>query len=203
MTRRITFALLASILLLLVAAPGASAASSAQIHRDAGDGVIDGNYTLAEMRDANRNASAELREYFGWDEAYRAYLRRLANPDAPPVVVPVDSNRNGRIDPEEREAAVQRTRQLRDGLAESGGPRAARSVDDCEEDDERIECTNPFAETRDPANEPAADEALDGDEGGFSPLLLAVIGLPVLIVGFGTWRMYRRRKGSTDGSDAA
>jgi hypothetical protein len=203
MTRRIAFALLASILLLLVAAPGASAATSAQIHRDAGDGVIDGNYTLAEMREANRTASAELREYFGWDEAYRGYLRRLANPDAPPVAVPIDANRNGRIDPVEREAAVERTREIRDEPADSRGPRAARNVDDCEEDDTRIECTNPFAETRDPANEPLADEVLDGDEGGFSPLLLAVIGLPLVIVGFGAWRMYRRRKGSTDGSDAA
>lgn len=207
MTRRFAFALLAAIALLLVAAQGASAATSAQIHRDAGDGVIDGNYTIAELRAADRTAPAELREYYGWNDAYQDALRRKANPDQPPVVVPVDSDRDGKIDPEEKAAAEKKEDQLEkkskagkdddDACAsdEEAPECADADLDACDEDADEDECI------ADADSDAAADED-DSDDSG-SALIWLIVGLPVLVVAVGAWRMQRRRKGSTKGSDAA
>lgn len=209
MTRRFAFALLAALALLLVAAQGASAASSAQIHRDAGDGVIDGNYTIAELRAADRTAPAELREYFGWDDAYQDALRRKANPDAPPTVAPVDSDRDGKIEPEERAAAAEKTKEVR----AKAKKKQAAAASECADDEEAPECPDSEAdECDDEADEDEcvdADEDVvnaadsdDGDDSG-SALIWLIVGLPVLVVAVGAWRMQRRRKGSTKGSDAA
>ena len=69
----------------LAGPPTATAASSEQIHRDAADGSIDGNYTLAEMREADRTVNSEQREYFAWDDAYGAYMRAIMSPGSQSV----------------------------------------------------------------------------------------------------------------------
>lgn len=56
---------------------GAAAATPAQIHADAADGVIDGTYSLGDMRAADKVVGAVQREYHGWDDTYRAYLRDM------------------------------------------------------------------------------------------------------------------------------
>lgn len=198
MTRRFAFALLAAILLLLVAAQGASAATSAQIHRDAADGYIDGNYTIAELRAADSTAPAELREYFGWEDAYQEALRRKANPDTPPVAVPVDQDGNGRIDPAEEAAAEAKTKELREKQQvtkqqQADTPEVEPCDDEAAEDDE--DCV--------PDDEATVSASEDDDDDSGSPLIWLIVGLPVLIVAVGAWRMSRNRKGSTDGSDAA
>ncbi len=70
--------LLMTTLLIAVAVPGAASASPSAIHRDAADGSIDGTYTLAELRAADRTASTEQREYFAWEDIYNHHLQSLA-----------------------------------------------------------------------------------------------------------------------------
>ncbi len=199
MIRRIAYVLLATIALLLVAAQGASAATSAQIHRDAADGVIDGNYTTAELREADRTAPAELREYYGWEDAYRDALRRKANPEAPPTAAPVDSNRDGKIDSNEQAAAVEKTKEVR----KKAKPKPA-AADECASDDEAPECADSELEACE--EDASSDECVDTDEDTVaaaakdeddddgSPLIWLIIGLPVLIVAVGAWRMARGKK---------
>ena len=56
-------------------APTAHAATPASIHRDAADGSIDGRYSLADLRAADRTVSAEQREYYGWDDVLAEHVR--------------------------------------------------------------------------------------------------------------------------------
>lgn len=190
MTRRITFVLLASLVLVLVAAQGASAASPDTIHKDARDGVINGNYTLQEMRDADRTVSAVQREYYGWEDSYNAYLRHLANPDEPIVAVPIDSNKNGKVDPAEKAAAVTKTK----AAAKRSGKRkpvtaSSGSGGECEDDDEACQAAATKSEK--------ADKADDEDAGSW--LIWLIVGLPILIVALGAARMLRRKRGGGSG----
>jgi hypothetical protein len=197
MTRRIAYALLATIVLALVAAQGASAASASSnpIHKDASDGVIDGDYTMEEMREADRTVSASAREYYGWEDAYADYMRRQADPDAPAVAVPIDSNKDGKIDSKEKAAAVKKTK----SEAKKKKKKKKKAVvvvkkssgDDCDEDDDDKDCEIAAA---------AGDD--DGAGDGGSWLIWLIVGLPVLIVGFGAWRMASRKTPNTgDPSD--
>lgn len=197
MTRRIAYALLAAILLLLVAAQGASAATSAQIHRDAADGYIDGNYTLAELRAANRTAPAELVEYGGWIDAYNDALRRLSNPDAPPTVAPKDENQDGVIDATEKAEAVKKTQELRKKkkTKQVEDAEATPSAEECDSDATDDNCV---AASDDTAKK---DDGNDGDDDGGSPLIWLIAGLPILIVAIGAWRMLRRKKPGGPPSD--
>lgn len=195
MTRRIATLVLALLVLALVAAQGANAASSSAIHRDAADGSIDGDYTLQEMRAADRTVPAEIREYYGWEDAYSAYLRRLSNPDAPPVVVPVDSNRDGNIDERELDVAQEKAEDI-GGVVDSSGSGSDSILDDeeleeCETENVAPECADSRLENRDDDNEPIRDSGRDDDDGG-SWLIWLIVGLPVLIVAFGAYRMARR-----------
>jgi hypothetical protein len=192
MTRRIAYALLATLALLLVAAQGASAASTAQIHQDARDGYIDGDYTLAELRAANGAATAVMREYYGWDDIYQDALRRKANPEAPPVAVPVDEDGNGSIDPEEKAAAAVKTKQLQEKTPIKAPVSEGPEVEACDEGADEDECLDD-----DEREVVAADDEGDDDGGDSgSPLIWLIVGLPLLIVGIGAWRMHRQRKGS-------
>jgi hypothetical protein len=177
MIRRIAFASVALLVVLLVAAAGASAAAPAQIHEDALDGVIDGDFPLAELRAADASVPAEQREYYGWEDAYADALRRKQNPDAAPVVAPIDSNQDGTIDEQEQAVAAEKTEALK-------------------------QRTTPTAETRDPNNvskdevdgndASPASSSDDSDDGG-SLLIWLFILVPLAIIAFGAWRMYRQR----------
>jgi hypothetical protein len=196
MTRRITYALLAMLVLALVAAQGASAASASSdaILKDSSDGVIDGDYTLAQMREADRDVPASAREYYGWEDAYNDYLRRLADPDAPAIAAPVDSNKNGTIDASEKATAVKKTKsEAKKSKAKKKNTKKAvvvkKSTDDCKNDDDE-DCEVVAA---------ADDDGSDDDSGG-SWLIWLIVGLPVLIVAIGAWRMARRgTKGASSG----
>lgn len=189
MTRRIATLVLALLVLALVAAQGAHAASSAQIHRDAADGSIDGDYTLQEMRAADRSVPAEIREYYGWEDAYSAYLRRLSNPDAPRVVVPVDSNQNGRIDTTETAAAERKADDIGGVVGGDGGRPSAEPRDPDNKDEDEV----PAGEDGDQSEVTMFGRKSDGgdDDSGGSPLLWLIIGLPALIVATGAYRMRR------------
>lgn len=188
MLRRTIQILLVSSLTVLVTAAVAAAATPGQIHQDAADGSIDGTYSLADMRAADRSVSAEQREYFGWEDVYSAWLRAQANPDAIPAAVPVDRNRDGKIDAKERAAAKKITRAKctkatpeakRSEVCKAAGAPAA-AVDDHE------------AEVLDDDNDVAAD---DDDDSGTSPLLWLIVGIPIAVVALGAWRMRGRGKG--------
>lgn len=187
MLRRAIRIAMISTLTLLAFAGAAHAATPDQIHQDATDGSIDGSYTLAEMRAADRSVSAEQREYFGWEDVYNAYIRSLANPDDVPAAVPVDKNRDGKIDAKEREAAEKITR----AKCTKATPAAQRSkvceeagLDTGEADDTEVE-------PRDEDNTAATND----DDNGVSPLLWLIVGIPILVVALGAWRMRGRGKG--------
>lgn len=190
MLRRILPTML-SLFVLLVCAGTASAATPEQIHRDAADGSIDGTYTLSEMRAADRTVSAEQREYYGWEDVYSAYVRTLSDPSAKDEVVPavaVDLDRDGTIEPAEVAAARKKTR----AKCTKATPKAQRSKV-C-----KALGIQPVADVPDEA-EPKGDDtkpASDADEDdGSSPLLWLIIGIPLLIVALGAWRMRGRGKG--------
>lgn len=202
MTRRIATLVLALLVLALVAAQGANAASPAQIHRDAADGSIDGTYTLQEMRAADRSVPAEIREYYGWEDAYSAYLRRLSNPDAPRVVVPVDSNQNGRIDTTETAAAERKAEDIGGVVGGDGGRPSAEPRDPDNRDEDEVAA----GEGEDRSEVTMFGRKSDGggggdDDSGGSPLLWMIIGLPVLIVAAGAYRMRRASRGGAAAVD--
>lgn len=191
MLRRTFFIALTTLVMLAIAAtPSAFAASADQIHQDAADGSIDGSYTLAEMRAADRAVSAEQREYFGWEDVYNAYVRTLANPDVVAPAVPVDRNRDGKIDEKEREAAEKITR----AKCTKATPKAKRSKL-CSEViiDEDKQGDDAEAEPRDEENTAAKDE---DEDSGTSPLLWLIVGIPLLVVALGAYRMRGRGKGT-------
>ncbi len=170
----------------------ASAATSEQIHRDAADGSIDGTYTLAEMRAADRSVGAEQREYGGWDDVYGAYIRSLSRPNPTSAVVPaapIDVNRNGKIDPREAATATKITR----AKCTKATPAAKRSkvckaVGVAPVAAEPTEAEEPREDT------PAASSKRDGDgDGDGSPLLWLIAGIPLLVVVVGAWRARTHR----------
>jgi len=175
--------LLALAALAVFAAP-ASAATPTQIHEDAADGSLDGTYTMAELRAADREATAVQREYYGWEDVYRAAVRALGNPDAKaaPVVVPIDANRNGKIDPAEKAIAVKKTKAKRKAAGVDPDPDTATEGDDDEGD----------------VSEPAADKGDDAKDDGGSPLIWLIAGVPLLIVAIGAWRMRRSKRAPED-----
>ncbi len=176
-----------TLLMLLGLTNVTQAATADQIHRDAADGSIDGSYTLSEMRAADRSVSAEQREYFGWEDVYAAYIRSLANPNDIPAAVPVDTDKDGKIEPEERAAAKAKTK-----AKCKAAKAAARRSKTCKAVGTEGAGTAPDdAEPRDDDNEPASDE----DENGTSPLLWLIVGIPILVVALGAWRMRGRGKG--------
>lgn len=200
MTRRIATLVLALLVLALVAAQGANAASSAQIHRDAADGSIDGDYTLQEMRAADRSVPAEIREYYGWEDAYSAYLRRLSNPGSPPVVVPVDSNRNGRIDTTEVAAAERKADDIGGVVGGDGGRPSAEPRDPDNKDEDEIPAGDGEDRSEVTMFGRKGGDGGDDDSGG-SPLLWLIVGLPVLIVAAGAYRMSRASRGGAAAAD--
>jgi hypothetical protein len=189
MIRRIAFASLALLVVLLVAAAGASAATPAEIHEDALDGVIDGDFTLAQLRAADASVPAEQREYYGWEDAYADALRRQQNPDAPPVVAPIDSNQDGQIDEKEKAVAVAKTEKLKKRRTPTAETRDPNNVSKDDIDDEETAAAS-------------SDDSDDGDddEGG-SLLIWLFILVPLAIIAFGAWRMYRQRNDEAAGMD--
>jgi len=201
MIPRLTFRILLLALVAFAAFTAtAAAATSAQIHRDAADGVIEGTYTLSELQAANRTVPAEQREYYGWDEAYSAAVRRLKNPDAPPPkAVPVDSNRNGTIDPGEKQQAAKKTAQVQETFKKGGKTGSSTTGAD------GVDGTTTNGTTTNGDDDPDTnvvvgkgdDDSGNGgdDEGGTSWLLALLIVIPLAIIGFGVMRM-KRAKGT-------
>ena len=172
-------------------APTALAASSDQIHRDAADGSIDGSYTLAEMREADRTVSAEQREYFAWDDVYAAYLRQLQNPDVVPPVPAVDTDKDGKIEPEEREQAKRKLRaKCTKATAKAKRSKVCRAVGVDTPSAEPAEDDGDDEEDEQPAKSSTKD-----DDDGTSPLLWLIVGIPLLVVALGAYRMRSRSKG--------
>jgi hypothetical protein len=187
MLRRAILIVVTVSLVLLVGAGAAIAATPDQIHEDATDGSIDGTYTLAEMRAADRSVSAEQREYFGWEDVYNAYIRSLSKPNEIPPAVPVDKNKDGKIDAREIAAAKKITR----AKCTKATPAAKRSKV-CSDRGVTQETTEPDeAEPRSDDNEPASDN----DDSNASPLLWLIVGIPIAVVALGAWRMRGRKKG--------
>lgn len=184
---RRTSPLLVSLFALCVFTPAASAASSSAIFQDAADGRIDGTYKLSELRKADSEVSAEQREYYGWDAVYAEAVRRLSNPQAAakdPVVVPVDSNRNGTIDPAEKAAAQKKEAKLKKKAGASGD-------DDSGEDDV-------FAEGADDADSTSSKDGGEDSGDGASPLLWLLILIPLGVIGFGVWRARQGKRERAD-----
>lgn len=191
--RRIRRIALITLLALAASVASALAATPAQIHRDAADGSIDGSYSLEEMRGADRSVSAEQREYYGWEDVYSSYIRSLSNPDEVPPAIPVDRNRDGRIDSAERAAAKKVTR----AKCTKATPKAQRSKV-CQAVGVETPAAEPDdAEPRDDDNEPADTSSRDEDDGG-SPLIWLIAGIPLLVVALGAWRMRTRGKRGPD-----
>ncbi len=173
----------------LVFASPAIAASSSQIHRDAADGSIDGSYTLAEMRAADRSVSAEQREYYGWEDVYAAWLRAQSNPDEVVAAVPVDTDRDGKIEPEERAAAEKKTRaKCTRATAAAKRSSVCRKVSE-----DQPEAVEPDEEIDEDDDRGAASSRDSEDDGGTSPLLWLIVGIPLVIVGLGAYRMRRNK----------
>lgn len=188
--------LLATILLACVAAP-ASAATSAQIHRDAADGSIDGSYTLAEMRAADRDVSAEQREYFGWDDVYRDHVRQLAMPAPAPARRPSRDSAPGSsasLMPESRRTTssdkspkrFERPSAVGVAGTNSDGPRGSSGArsDQQAADDELI--TAAGAEADRVRRSRSADGSL--------PMVWLIAAIPLGILTAGVWRMRRVRR---------
>ena len=186
MIRTFHSTLIAAAALLVMAAPS-FAASASQIHRDAADGSIDGSYSLADMRAADRSVSAEQREYFGWEDVYSAWLRAQANPDDVVPAVPVDADRDGKIEPEERAAADKKTR-AKCAKAKAAAKRSSVCRKVAEKPTEAVEPDEEIDEDGDGAASHDSD-----DDGGASPLLWLIVGIPVLVVGLGAYRMRRNK----------
>lgn len=190
--------LLSTILLALGAAPSL-AATPAQIHQDAADGSIDGSYTLAEMRAADREVSAEQREYFGWEDVYRDHVRSLSTP--PPAPAPAPGRRPGRDSapgssesssaPSARRSPDDKSpgktsRRGGSGSSESSGGEERGSSSSSEEslrDDEQVTSAAPASER--------VSRAGTGNDG--LPLAWSLAAIPLLILAAGAWRMRRVR----------
>lgn len=163
----------------------ASAATSDQIHKDAVDCVLDGDYTLQELRAADSSVGADQREYGCWDEPYAAYLRELAagpgEKVAPPVVQPKDTNRNGKIDPVEKKAAAKLNKKIKAKFAKaqdrhrSGGAIAAGGGDD---------------DGSDGGTGADASSRSSNDDGG-TPWWLLLLLVPLAILAVGAFRLHR------------
>lgn len=83
---------------LLLAVPVTADAQSArvQILRDCQDGSVDGNYTLAQIRDARQSLSTDGAEYTGCVDALReAELAAARDPAPTPTPTPTDSGGSG------------------------------------------------------------------------------------------------------------
>lgn len=195
MIRRVLLTATTALLALLVLAPIASAATSDQIHKDAADCVLDGDYTLQELRAADRNVGADQREYGCWDEPYAAYLRQLAAPKGgviiPPVVKPKDTNKNGKIDASEKQAAALKNAAVIKKLKKRFGKDrvktqaavAAAGGDDTNDGD------GPSGGTSD-----KADRASTKDDSDGTPWWLALLLVPLAILAFGAYRLQRDNK---------
>jgi hypothetical protein len=171
---------------LLIAAPGAMAAAGDKALADwRDDGVINGHYSLSELRAADARVSPQEREYFGWDAAYSDAVHRLSNPDAkpspPPAVKPADTNGNGTIDPTEKAAAAKETQ-----------ARQEKYKKELEGGD-----VTPSVEPR-KHKDSAAAKGNDDDSGGSSWLLALLVIIPAAIIALGAWRMQKARKGKPD-----
>lgn len=192
--------------LVLLALPATADASAQRVLADwRADSSIDGDYSLADLRAANRQVSAEEREYFNWDEAYADAVRRKSLPpdqrddvpDEPPVAIPVDANRNGKIDPVEKKVAARKTKQLRaEWLKQRREELKEKNSRDDEDDDEAAVVAA------------SDDDTGSGDDSTPWPLI-GVVALLGLAAGVATWRTIalRRRDGSPEaeagGIDAA
>jgi hypothetical protein len=167
---------------LLIAAPSAMAAAGDKALADwRDDGVINGTYSLSELRAADSRVSPTEREYFGWDAAYQDAIRRLNNPgekpSPPPPVKPADSNGNGKIDAAEKAAAVKKTK-----------ARRAKYASELEHGE--------VATSAEPKKhkDAAAASGDDDDNGGSSWLLALLVIIPAAIIALGVWRMQQARK---------
>lgn len=191
MIQRITFILLSTTLVLLITGQGALAATAQTIHRDAADGRIDGDYSLADLRAADRNAPVELVEYGGWPDMYQDALRRKSTPgeDAPSPYVAIDSNKNGTIDPAEQAAADAKNKAAGIDPEGSSAQHTARSCDDDADEGDCVARGDKHA-----GGSSGDGSSSDGNNSKGSMLIWPVVMLPLAILVFGTWRLRRREK---------
>lgn len=197
MIRRLAHTTMLTAFLLGVFAPAGFAVSSIEIHKDAADCLLDDrDYTLQELRAADRTVGADQREYGCWDEPYAAYLRLLAQPKGttpePPVIKPKDTNRNGKIDVAEKKEAEKQNKAVRkqfrkklkedrrDGEGVYAIPDGGSGGSDFsgDTDSDRSESTR------------------SSDEDGF-PWGLALLAIPLAILGFGAYRLQRANRAKT------
>ncbi|MCW2974435.1 MAG: hypothetical protein JWN72_2708 [Thermoleophilia bacterium] len=193
MRRILTTLSIAFVAILALAAP-ALAASPAQIFRDLDDnGVLDGKYSAADLRAADKAVTAQQREYGGWDDAYAAALTRALAPKPRPGVkvpditpeTPKDVNGNGAIDPNEKAAAdkVTADKEARAIIAANAG-----SADDADAPDGAIE------EGGEPVDKPKAEAAANKDDDGDKTVVAIVLIVLAALLGATIWRVIVNRR---------
>ena len=184
--RRLITSVSLALLVLLVAAPLASAATTAQIIRDANDGVLDGKYTQAELRAADAAIPAQQREYNDWDAILAAYKAKQLAPKlpkgvAPVVVPPTDSNNNGKVDPAERAKAELESVTKTNQKAEAKQAEVDTTADD-----------TPVVATPDTGKK-TSDKKHSDDGASIWPVVLIVLVI-LALVGVTVWRVIVNRR---------
>lgn len=203
MIRRATLLIVTISIALGAGVPNAAAASDDAIHKDAVDCVLDGKYTLQELRHADQTVGADQREYQCWDEPYAAYLRQLGTPpDAPiipPVVKPKDKNHDGKIDSTERAAAARQNAVVLAKYEKKYGKRVKKS--------KAVAAVAPSdgggdgGDTSD--TDPTSSKSSSTSDDGGTPWWLALLLIPMAIIAFGAFRLQRtNRKRVPAGSTA-
>lgn len=207
MTFRIARPILAAAVLLLAAPAAAHAASPAKIHEDAADGRIDGTYSLADLRAADRAVSSEQREYYGWDDVYRDHLKERAGGGGG------GGNRAGASDtPGQAGSGPVAARDVRSGEKRSGstgrratGTGSTGSTGSSGAGDEGGDAGEEPTTADDEVTSAAgadrdARSASAGDAASFPVLLWLVVALPAVVFVAGAWRMRRARRGRDRGA---
>jgi hypothetical protein len=167
---------LVAVVLTALMPSSAEAATPEQIFADwrEPDGVIDGDYTLAELRQADAMINPQEREYTFWDAAYADALQRLqGSAGRRPRAVGARRAGEGKLMIGAIAAVAHRA------LA----PRAADSTPaEPAKQHRRRDATAPSARTED-----------DGDDGGAGRMLGLLAIAPALVFGVGTLRHRRKR----------
>lgn len=187
---------LVAVALLLPAA--AHAATPAQIHADAADGMIDGDYSMAELRKADEAVSPEMREYYGWEEAYDEHLRGMSQlPTAVPSEARAPVPARGTVG---RDAVGrEKTRSHAAGDSSTSSTPPAQPVDPASSASDEPQ-PSPSADSRDDAPaearevDAAAAEPLPVDDGsGGFPFVFLLLAVPLIVLGVGVCRLVRQR----------
>ncbi|MBC7462498.1 MAG: hypothetical protein H7287_14165 [Thermoleophilia bacterium] len=181
--------------MLALAAP-ALAASPAQIFADLdNNGVLDGKYSASDLRAADKVVTAQQREYGGWDDAYAAALLRATTPKPNPGVkvptitpeAPMDTNKNGSIDPDEKAKADLLTAQ-KEAAAIREAERQAKL------DGQGTAPAGSFAVGGVPKDRVKAEKASSSDGNGDKTVVAIVLIILAALLGVTVWRVIINRR---------